>query len=59
MPSHPSSSEFYKSAVYSNLLTGIVYGEEQLLVQFISHCALHMITGAYILVYVTSVYVLL
>ena len=30
-----------------------------LLVQSITHCAFHMITGAYILVYGTSVYVLL
>lgn len=27
--------------------------------QFLNHCALHVITGAYIVVYATSVYVLL
>ena len=55
----------YGVAVYSNLFTGIVYGErhKRLAVtrptQFLNQCALNMITGAYIVVYVISTYVIL
>jgi hypothetical protein len=53
----------YGVAVYSNLLTRIVYGEGKkncrYSSKFLNHFALHMITGAYIMVYMTSVYILL
>lgn len=53
----------YRVAVYSNLFNGIVYGEGQqtrpISKFFLTHCALNIITGAYIVAYVTSVYVLL
>jgi hypothetical protein len=52
----------YSGAVYSNLFIGIVYGEAQETSRsrpILSHCTTQMITGAYIVIYITSVYVLL
>ena len=53
----------YKSTVYDNLFVGIVYGEGlryrdlPLLLQFLSRHAL--VTGVYIVLYATSVHILL
>ena len=52
----------YKQAVYGNLTTGTMYGEGQETHRHspkLNRYSLHMITGAYIAVYVTSVYVIL
>ena len=45
-----------KVAVLTTLLTGIAYGEGQ---EIRRHRVMNMITGAYIVVYITSVYVIL
>jgi hypothetical protein len=47
-----------KVSVYNNLFTGIAFGEGQetcCYSSILTHCTLHMITGAYIIVYVVSV----
>jgi hypothetical protein len=52
----------YGQAVYGNLSIGMIYGEGQETHRYspkLSQCSLIMITGAYIVVYLTSVYVLL
>lgn len=52
----------YKAAVYDNLITGVVYGKEQktrCYLSILSYNVLGMVTGIYIVAYVTSAYILL
>lgn len=49
----------YKLTVYDNLFVGIVYGEEQWTHHCYSISLTFLITGIYIVLYVTSVYILL
>jgi hypothetical protein len=48
----------YKATVYDSLFTGMVYGEGLAFTHPIFE-PLHVITGAYIVAYVTSAYILL
>ena len=49
----------YKLTVYDNLFVGIVYGEEQATRHCYSSLLAHFVAGIYIVLYVTSVYILL
>ena len=58
MSDNDDSTCYYqrKAAVSFTLFVGIAYGEGQ---EIPRHCVMNMITGAYIVVYIASVYVLL